>query len=204
MRRTALYSALIALFAVGVATWAPSQRVEAAVAVRPVPTSPARPPAAEVAVVSAAKPKPPAAPVVTRSKPVAAQTVAAVVRPARTVPAVATPRTVLAHPAAPVTHQAPLTHQAPVPPATPAPTGGCVAALAYLAAHAAPGFTFACPGNALGHQAMTCINEPGVCPDQKLIAIAVPCPASWMNEASNSWVLSGLASRPIDPYGYCH
>jgi hypothetical protein len=51
---------------------------------------------------------------------------------------------------------------------------------------------------------MTCINEPGVCPGQKLIAIAVPCPASWMNEASNSWVLSGLAHAPIDPYGYCH
>jgi len=202
MRRTIVYSTLIALFVVGAATWAPPQRVEAA-GVEPVSTSPARPSAAPVAVASAAKPMRPAAPVVTRPKPVAARTAAAAVRPARTVPAVAAPRSVPAPPA-PVTHPAPAPPAATAPPAAPAPTGGCGAALAYLAAHAAPGFTFACPGNALGHQAMTCINQPGVCPGQKLIAIAVPCPASWMNEASNSWVLSGLTHGPIDPYGYCH
>jgi hypothetical protein len=80
---------------------------------------------------------------------------------------------------------------------------GCAAALAYLATHAAPGFTFECPGYADGHQAMTCINTPGLCSGMKLIAINDPCPAAYMNEASNSWVLEGLRSAPIDPYGYC-
>ena len=45
----------------------------------------------------------------------------------------------------------------------------------------------------------------GVCPDgEKLIAIAVPCAAAYMNEAHNSWIIAGLAKGPIDPYGYCH
>ena len=81
---------------------------------------------------------------------------------------------------------------------------GCAAALAYLASYSAPGFTFQCPGGALGHQAMTCINEPGVCANENLIAIADPCPAAYMNEASNSWVLTGASDAPIDPYGSCH
>ncbi|MGH9054635.1 MAG: hypothetical protein ACRDYY_02005, partial [Acidimicrobiales bacterium] len=97
---------------------------------------------------------------------------------------------------------------APPPPglaASSAPSGsGCAAAIAYLSGHAAPGFRFECPGNALGHQAMTCIDVAGVCPGYKLIAIADPCAAAYMNEASNSWVLQGLRSGPIDPYGYCH
>jgi hypothetical protein len=80
---------------------------------------------------------------------------------------------------------------------------GCAAALAYLAAYSAPGFTFQCPGSALGHQAMTCINEPGVCDNEHLIAIADPCAAAYMNEASNSWVLTGASDSPIDPYGAC-
>jgi hypothetical protein len=102
---------------------------------------------------------------------------------------------------------------APTPPPPPAPAAlpgrgaatayGCEAALAYLAAYSAPGFTFQCPGAALGHQAMTCINEPGVCDNENLIAIADPCPAAYMNEASNSWVLKGASDAPIDPYGAC-
>jgi hypothetical protein len=80
---------------------------------------------------------------------------------------------------------------------------GCVPALAYLRSHAAPGFTFQCPGWADGHQAMTCENIPGLCPGTSLIAIAVPCAAAYMNEASNSWVLTGRSDAPIDPYGYC-
>ena len=80
---------------------------------------------------------------------------------------------------------------------------GCGAALAYLAANAAPGFTFQCPGNAFGNQAMTCMNHAPQCPGQRIIAIAVPCAAAYMNEAHNSWVLIGQASG-IDPYGYCH
>lgn len=101
----------------------------------------------------------------------------------------------------------------PPPPPPPASTGlpargaatayGCGPAVTYLSAYSAPGFTFECPGNALGHQAMTCINEPGVCANEQLIAIADPCPAAYMNEASNSWVLTGASTAPIDPYGAC-
>jgi len=50
---------------------------------------------------------------------------------------------------------------------------------------------------------MTCIDLPGVCPDEKLIIIAVVCPASVANEANNSWVLTGLRAGSIDPYGDC-
>ena len=80
---------------------------------------------------------------------------------------------------------------------------GCGPALAYLAAHAAPGFTFQCPGYAMGNQAMTCVNHAPQCAGQRIIAIAVPCPAAYMNEAHNSWVLIGQGTG-IDPYGYCH
>lgn len=81
---------------------------------------------------------------------------------------------------------------------------GCQAAVAYLATHAAPGFTFVCPGYAFGRQAMTCVNDPPYCGDgQKLIVISDPCPAAYMNEASNSLVFSGLSDAPIDPYGAC-
>ncbi len=80
---------------------------------------------------------------------------------------------------------------------------GCAAALQYLHANAAPGSTVECPANADGRQAMTCVNLPPQCTGL-LIEIAVPCPAAYMNEASNSWVLLGLRQGPIDPYGYCH
>ena len=50
---------------------------------------------------------------------------------------------------------------------------------------------------------MTCWNVSGLCPGEKLIAIAVACPAAYMNEASNSWVVTGRSDAPIDPYGYC-
>ena len=80
---------------------------------------------------------------------------------------------------------------------------GCAAALAYLEAYAAKGFTFECPGDAEGHDAMTCLAEQGACPSSAVIAIADPCPAAYMNEASNSWVLLGASAAPIDPYGAC-
>jgi hypothetical protein len=90
-----------------------------------------------------------------------------------------------------------------VPPEGQATAWGCPAALAYLSAYAYPGFTLECPGSALGRQAMTCDNEPGVCPGELVIAIADACPAAYMNEASNSWVLMGHSTAPIDPYGAC-
>jgi hypothetical protein len=90
-----------------------------------------------------------------------------------------------------------------VPPAGQATASGCPAALAYLSAYAYPGFTLECPAEADGRQAMTCYDEPGVCPGELLIAIADACPAAYMNEASNSWVLMGRSTEPIDPYGTC-
>jgi len=98
------------------------------------------------------------------------------------------------------------------PPAGTATAWGCGPALQYLEAYAAPGFVFQCPGYAQGHQAMTCVDVAGVCAGEELVAISDPCPAAYMNEAHNSWVLSHEAfgtplpdgtSDDIDPYGYC-
>jgi len=84
------------------------------------------------------------------------------------------------------------------------PSHGCQAALAYLAGHAAPGFVSLCPHDAQGHQAMTtCTGAPGCIPGTMCIYIADPCPAAYMNEASNSWVLIGKSDAGWDPYGYC-
>jgi hypothetical protein len=124
-----------------------------------------------------------------------------------TVPPAPPPAPAPSPPPAAAPAPAPAPPPAPVVPALPArgeaTASGCSAALAYLAAYSAPGFTFACPGYALGHEAMTCINEPGACPGENLIAIADPCANAYMNEASNSWVLTGQSSAPIDPYGAC-
>ena len=81
---------------------------------------------------------------------------------------------------------------------------GCAAALAYLAAYAAPGFVASCPHPDGGYQATTtCMGAPQCEPGTAFIWIEDPCPAAYMNEASNSWVLIGKRSAPIDPYGYC-
>ena len=75
--------------------------------------------------------------------------------------------------------------------------------MAWLETNSAPGFRLVCPGYALGRQAMTCQFVQGVCPGTRLIVIADPCPAAYMNEASNSWVIEGFSNAPIDPYGSC-
>ena len=81
---------------------------------------------------------------------------------------------------------------------------GCAAALAYLSAYAAPGFWLVCPGSARGHQAETvCESGASPCSVMSIIVIADPCPAAYMNEASNSWVMMGASDAPIDPYGSC-
>jgi hypothetical protein len=90
-----------------------------------------------------------------------------------------------------------------VPPAGQATAYGCAAAIAYDEAYADPSFSIECPGNAFGQGAMTCMDEPGYCPGQLVIAIADPCPAAYMNEASNSWVLVGARTGAIDPFGAC-
>jgi hypothetical protein len=104
-----------------------------------------------------------------------------------------------------------VTEPPPPPPeraaeAPPPPAWGCAAALDYLRAHAAPDFELECPGWAAGHQAITCIRVAGVCPGRKVIAISVPCPAAYMNEAYNSNLWSDAEGRftgAIDPYGHC-
>lgn len=88
---------------------------------------------------------------------------------------------------------------------------GCAAALTYLSTHAAPGFQSICPGDAEGAQALTCFGHAPCAPDQRMIVIADPCPAAYMNEAHNSWVLLHNAvgtpipggNSTIDPFGYC-
>ena len=94
---------------------------------------------------------------------------------------------------------------------------GCAAALAYLQAYAAPGFTLDCPGYAEGHEAMTCVHDtpayPDACPNGPTIAISDACPQAYMNESANSWNLTGQLSTEqqkfgvsysgIDPFGAC-
>jgi hypothetical protein len=81
----------------------------------------------------------------------------------------------------------------------------CGTAVAYLDVHAAPGFVASCPADAGGHQAATfCIRAAATCvPGTEFIWIHDPCPASYMNEVSNSWVLVGQSTAPWDQYGYC-
>ena len=128
------------------------------------------------------------------------------------------PTTAASPPPAP---SAPPTTAPPDPPPAPAPAavdvvaapaetspagpgGGCQAALDYLAANAAPGFVASCPHDAGGHEATTvCDGAPDCVPGTMFIWIADPCPAAYMNEASNSWVLIGRSDAPWDPYGYC-
>jgi hypothetical protein len=135
-------------------------------------------------------------------------------------PTTTTTSTTAPPPAPPAPAPAVTTTSPPPPPPAPAPAAapsvpavvpargeasvwGCAAAVAYLSAYSYPGFTFECPGNALGREGMTCLNDAGVCPGEAIIAIADACPAAYMNEASNSWVLEGRSTAPIDPYGTC-
>lgn len=66
----------------------------------------------------------------------------------------------------------------------------------------------------MGHQAMTCDNYPGVCPNQAVIDITPggECPAAAENEAGNSRSLYIIlrqhpddlpAPQPFDMHGYC-
>jgi hypothetical protein len=89
--------------------------------------------------------------------------------------------------------------------------------VAYLQAYAAPGFAFDCPGDAQGHEAMTCIRDtpqfPSACPNGPTIDIADACPQAYMNETANSWYMTGQVSTEqqmygvsyasIDPFGAC-
>jgi hypothetical protein len=127
--------------------------------------------------------------------------------PTTTAPPVTTTTTATPPPVATAaTAPPPATAPAAAPSVSPPSGYGCAAALAYLAANAAPGFSFECPGYADGHEAMTCVNTDPECVGEHLIVIADPCPAAYMNEAynSNSWSdATDSFTRPIDPYGAC-
>jgi hypothetical protein len=103
-------------------------------------------------------------------------------------------------------------------PASSALPGDCAAALAYLAAHEAPGFVSSCPHDAGGNAAETVvppqqINQPGGV--HGVIYISdTNCAIAYENEAANShghlvpdangdgnsqWVWP----VPFDPYGRC-
>jgi hypothetical protein len=92
------------------------------------------------------------------------------------------------------------------------PEYGCGPALAYLATHAAPGYVSYCLHDAgPGHAAITCRNAPPTCPAHStVIYIAVPCQASYLNEAANSnWLAThpqsgSIPADVIDPYGPCN
>jgi hypothetical protein len=126
---------------------------------------------------------------------------AAVSRPAATTSTTTTTTTTTSAPAPvapPPTTTAP---PAPATPPPPSPVGSCAEALAYLAAHQAPGFVATCaPGSALGHYGFACWNR-APCPDGgRAVHIACPLPFVYMNEAHNTWTLLGQGSG-IDPYG---
>jgi hypothetical protein len=149
-----------------------------------------------VALVAAAyvSPRPPVRSIAVVAVPVT--TVPSTTVPTPTVPTPTVPSTTIAITA--------LHRLVVAPPATPLQkVYGCGPALTYLAARAAPGFRFVCPGYALGHQGFTCLNIADVCPDDALIVISDPCPAAYMNEASNSWVVKGWSTAPFDPFGAC-
>jgi hypothetical protein len=93
----------------------------------------------------------------------------------------------------------------------------CPVALAYLAAHAAPGFAFYCRPGSLGAgiQATTCwAGCPGGAPE---VTISDPaCAIAYENEASNTYLdwrtlTPGVGAttgtdargRHVDPFGQC-
>ncbi len=103
-------------------------------------------------------------------------------------------------------------------PAPSAQSGGCATALAYLAAHAAPGFVSYCPHDAGGNAAETVVPPQAIDPSGVVHGYIfihdTNCAAAYENEAANShghlvpnsngdgnyhWVWP----VPFDPYGRC-
>jgi hypothetical protein len=105
-------------------------------------------------------------------------------------------------PVVPPSAPLPLAAPPPAPPPPPAVSTGCADALAYLTAHQAEGFVATCgPGTAFGRYGVTCWNVAGMCPNgARVIRIACPAPFVYMNEAHNSWSLTGRRTG-IDPFG---
>jgi hypothetical protein len=101
-------------------------------------------------------------------------------------------------------------------PAPAAPANDCAAALAYLAAHAAPGFVASCPHYAGGNAAETVVPPQPVNPNGSVtgeIYISdTNCAIAYENEAANSHghlVITSAGSyqwvwpAPFDPFGAC-
>jgi hypothetical protein len=151
----------------------------------------------EVATARLGAPTVTSTPTTVATTPAPAPPSPAVAPPAASAALVATPAAVAATPAPAASDPS------VVPPRGRATAWGCGAALAYLQAYAAKGLALECPGYAEGQEAMTCLRVAGVCPTSAVIAIADPCPQAYMNEASNSYVITGVAASPIDPYGPC-
>jgi hypothetical protein len=91
------------------------------------------------------------------------------------------------------------------------PVSPCASAIASVEGRGlfpAPGFVVVCPGYALGHEGMTCMNVAGVCPGAREIVIHYPQPFVVANEFENSRIFSGSPVRcdAIDcggsAYGY--
>jgi hypothetical protein len=82
-----------------------------------------------------------------------------------------------------------------------APSISCAAAIASVTARGlnpAPGFVVVCPGYALGHEGMTCVNYAGICPGFDEIVINDPVPYVVANEFENSRILTGATARCPD------
>jgi len=91
-----------------------------------------------------------------------------------------------------------------MPPIRPTSPGGygCDAALAYLTANQAPGFTDVCAPEAAGpgRAGYTTAVTQGTT-TTGTIYISCPAPIVYQNEASNSWKFSGVGGVPLDPWG---
>lgn len=101
----------------------------------------------------------------------------------------------------PVAAAAPRGAAAPAPSpavAVSPPASPCEAAITTVEGRGlfpAAGFVVVCPGFALGHEGMTCMNVAGVCPGARQIVIHDPQPFVVANEFENSRILSGSPVR---------
>jgi hypothetical protein len=81
------------------------------------------------------------------------------------------------------------------PPAAASPCATAIAAVEGRGLSPAAGFVVICPGFALGHEGMTCMHEPGICPGTEEIVIHDPEPFVVANEFENSRILAGAPAR---------
>jgi hypothetical protein len=164
----------------------------------PVVARQARPPRPAPGSPATASPAT-ASPAAAIASPAAAIASPATASPATTSPAAARAARAVATPARP----------AAVSPTAPAsPCASAIAAVEGRGLFPAAGFVVVCPGFALGHEGMTCMNVAGVCPGGREIVIHDPVPFVVANEFENSRIFSGSPARchAIDcggsAYGY--